>query len=67
MKTKLLMTSSAVFFGIIGILLSFLPNEIAEYLSVEPTIITILFLQIFIIIELVGTTRFELVTSTMSR
>ena len=46
MKTKLLMTSSAVFFGIIGILLSFLPNEIAEYFSVEPTIITILFLQI---------------------
>ena len=46
MKTKLLMTSSAVFCGIIGILLSFLPNEIAEYLSVEPTIITILFLQI---------------------
>jgi hypothetical protein len=46
MKTKLLMTSSALFFGIIGILLSFLPNEIAEYLSVEPSIITILFLQI---------------------
>lgn len=46
MKTKLLMASSAVFFGIIGILLSFLPNEIAEYFSVEPTIITILFLQI---------------------
>ena len=46
MKTKFLMTSSALFFGIIGILLSFLPNEIAEYLSVEPTMITILFLQI---------------------
>ena len=46
MKTKFLMTSSALFCGIIGILLSFLPNEIAEYLSVEPTIITILFLQI---------------------
>ena len=46
MKTKLLMTSSAVFFGIIGILLSFLPNEIAEYLSVEPTISAILFLKI---------------------
>ena len=46
MKTKLLMASSAVFLGIIGILLSFLPNEIAEYFSVEPTIITILFLQI---------------------
>lgn len=46
MKTKLLMTSSALFCGIIGILLSFLPNEIAEYLSVEPTTITILFLKI---------------------
>ncbi len=46
MKTKLLMISSALFCSIIGILLSFLPNEIAEYLSVEPTIITILFLKI---------------------
>ena len=46
MKTKLLMTSSALFCGIIGILLLFLPNEIAEYLNVEPTIITILFLKI---------------------
>ena len=46
MKTKLLMTSSALFCAIIGILLSFLPNEIAEYFNVEPTIITILFLKI---------------------
>ena len=46
MKTKLLMISSALFCAIIGILLSFLPNEIAEYLSVEPTTITILFLKI---------------------
>ena len=46
MKTKLLMTSSALFCGIIGILLLFLPNEIAEYLNVEPAIITILFLKI---------------------
>ena len=46
MKTKLLMTSSALFCGIIGTLLLFLPIEIAEYLSIEPTIITILFLQI---------------------
>ena len=46
MKTKLLMTSSALFCGIIGILLLFLPNEIAEYLNVEPTIITIFFLKI---------------------
>ena len=46
MKTKFLMTSSALFYGIIGTLHLFLPIEIAEYLSVEPTIITILFLQI---------------------
>ena len=46
MKTKLLMTSSALFCGIIGTLLLFLPIEIAEYLSIEPTIITILFLKI---------------------
>lgn len=46
MKTKFLMTSSALFCVIIGIFLLFLPNEIAEYLNVEPTIITILFLKI---------------------
>ena len=46
MKTKLLMTSSALFCGIIGTLLLFLPIEIAEYLGVEPTIITILCLKI---------------------
>ena len=46
MKTKFLMTSSALFCVIIGILLLFLPNEIVEYLNVEPTIITILFLKI---------------------
>ena len=46
MKTKLLMASSALFCAIIGILLSFLPDEILDCLSVEPTIITILFLKI---------------------
>ncbi|MDW5290021.1 hypothetical protein [Formosa sp. PL04] len=46
MNTKLLMTASALFLGIIGILLSFLPDEIANYLNVEPNIITILFLKI---------------------
>ena len=46
MNTKILMTSSAIFLVIIGILLSFLPNEIADYLNVEPNIITILFLKI---------------------
>ena len=46
MKTKFLMTSSALFYGIIGTLLLFLPIEIAEYLGVEPTIFTILCLKI---------------------
>jgi hypothetical protein len=46
MNTKILMTSSALFLATIGILLSFLPNEIVEYLNVEPNIITILFLNI---------------------
>ena len=46
MNTKILMTSSALFLATIGILLSFLPNEIAEYLNVEPNIIAILFLKI---------------------
>jgi len=40
------MTTSALFLGIIGILLSFLPNEIADYFNVESNLITILFLQI---------------------
>ena len=46
MNTKILMTSSALFLATIGILLSFLTNEIVEYLNVEPNIITILFLKI---------------------
>jgi hypothetical protein len=46
MNTKILMTSSALVLAIIGILLSFLPHETAEYLNVEPNIITILFLKI---------------------
>jgi hypothetical protein len=46
MKTKIVMTSSAIFLGFIGILLSFLPSEIMTYLGVEPTIITTLFLKI---------------------
>ena len=40
------MTSSALFLAFIGILLSFLPNEIVEYLNLEPNIITVLFLKI---------------------
>ena len=46
MNTKIVMTSSALFLATIGILLSFLPNGIVEYLNVEPNIITILFLNI---------------------
>jgi hypothetical protein len=46
MNTKILMTSSASFLAIIGILFSFLPNEIMDYLNVEPNIITALFLKI---------------------
>jgi len=46
MNTKILMISSALFLAIIGILLSFLPNEIVDYLNVESNIITILFMKI---------------------
>lgn len=46
MNTKIVMTSSALFLAIIGIIFSFLPHEIAEYLNVEPTIITVLLLNL---------------------
>jgi len=46
MNTKILMTTSAIFLAIIGALLSFLPNEIADYFNVESNLVTILFLQI---------------------
>jgi hypothetical protein len=46
MNTNILMTSSALFLAIIGILLSFLPTEIMDYLNVEPNTITSLFLKI---------------------
>ena len=42
----ILMTSSAIFLAIIGILFSFLPNEVMEYLNVEPNSISIIFLNI---------------------
>ena len=46
MNTKILLTSSAIFLAIIGILLSFLPHEIVDYLNIESNSITILFLKI---------------------
>jgi len=46
MNTKLLMTVSALYLGITGLSLSFLPKEIITYLNVDSNSITILFLQI---------------------
>ena len=45
MNTKTIMTSSALLLAIIGLLLSFLPNEIVTFLNIEPNIITILSLK----------------------
>ncbi len=46
MNTKILMTAAAVFLGIIGIGLTFLPQEIGEFLSTATNPISILILQI---------------------
>jgi uncharacterized protein with PQ loop repeat len=40
------MTVSALFMAVIGGLFSFLPNEISNFLNIEPNNITILFLKI---------------------
>ena len=46
MNTKILMTISALFLAAIGILLSFLPAETADYFKIESNAVTILFLKI---------------------
>jgi len=46
MNSKIVMTVSSLFLGIMGITFSFLPEEIMNYLNVEPNPITILLLQI---------------------
>lgn len=46
MNTKVLMTASAVIFGIIGIALSFIPEEITTYLNIESNIISTLSFQL---------------------
>jgi len=46
MNTKIVMTSSVILLVGIGILLSFLPNEVIEYLNIESNTITILFLNL---------------------
>ncbi|MFT6324414.1 MAG: hypothetical protein ACJAWO_001977 [Halieaceae bacterium] len=45
MNTKILMISSTVFLGIVGVLLTFVPREILASTSVITNSITILFLQ----------------------
>ena len=46
MKTKFLMISSSIFLGILGITLSFIPDEIISGLSEVPNPISILLLQL---------------------
>jgi len=46
MNTRLLMTASAVFMGLTGIALSFMPSEILEYLGQVPNPILTLTLQL---------------------
>lgn len=46
MNTKILMTASALFLGIIGIILFFFTQEISTYLNFDINLISILFLQI---------------------
>ncbi|WP_405396203.1 hypothetical protein [Maribacter sp. Asnod2-G09] len=46
MNTKILMTFSSLFLAIMGLTISFLPNEIINYLDIESNIITILFIKI---------------------
>ena len=46
MNTKIIMTSSALFLGMMGILLSFLPDEIGKFLNVESSPVTNLFLKL---------------------
>ena len=46
MNTKVLMATSALFLGIIGLFLSFFPKEIITFLNIESNSITILFLQL---------------------
>ena len=46
MNTKLLMTISALFLGITGLVLSFFPKETIAYLNDETNVITTLILQL---------------------
>lgn len=46
MNTKLLMTTSSLFMGLIGITLTFIPNEVLKTLGQTPTSTLNLFLQL---------------------
>jgi hypothetical protein len=46
MNTKIILTSSTIFLGLIGIGLTFLPEEILSSLSVKTNFIVIVFMQI---------------------
>ena len=46
MNTKILMTTSAILLGVMGIIFSFFPDDIIAYLNNDANLISILFLQI---------------------
>lgn len=46
MNTRILMITSALFLGIIGVILTFLPQETAFYFDLEENVITVLFLKL---------------------
>ncbi len=46
MNTKFLMISSAIFLGVIGIILTFMPDETIKFLSSNPDRIVLLILQL---------------------
>ena len=46
MKTKWLLTSSAVMMGLLGLIGTFIPKEISKILEIDPSPITLILLQI---------------------
>lgn len=47
MNTRFLMSASSLFMGLAGIAFLFLPEEFLSYISISPSFVNILFLQIF--------------------
>jgi uncharacterized protein with PQ loop repeat len=46
MNTKLLLTAASIFLGLLGLLFSFVPQEMLVYFSADASDITVLFLQL---------------------